>query len=335
MSDSPPSHNFELNCYMTQDGFDLANVSFKAIRFNQPEGFNYGQLRDLLRHTDTIWYAQGNQIFLVGHEGEIIPTLQAANYEGLSARAVPYDEMLSRRANILRFIIYMALDRLMQQNNFLPSINRQNRAYYPVFNTIEEQSVEFTHTLSTASYTVVTKNGLIFDLDFSSAGRALLWIDTKLFTFVSHRNDLLETGKPIYLMCDNFVDCVGSEHHSLLEGSFVIELREDDELLRLPCVSQDAADTQVVRSKSKEQIVQIPASCAYSTYNPRELKELGVNDWWRPKAIPPTQSRYEITQQLIKLVGEDSNRLVIPLPGEQKIVFTLQPISLKVQMDIP
>lgn len=335
MTDSVPSHNFELNCYITQDGFDLANINFKAIMFNQFEGFNYGQLRTMLRHLDTIWYAQGNQIFLVGSEVEIIPILQAANYEGLSARAVPYDEMLSHRENILRFIIYAALDRLMRQKNFLPSIGGQSRTYYPQFDSVEDQDIELTHTVSQESYIVITKSGLEFHLDLSSAGRALLWIDTKLFTFVNHREDPLETGEPVYLMCDDFADCVASEHHALLEGAFVIDLQEDDELSVLPCVSPDTTDTLIVRSKSKEQIVQIPEACAYTTYNTRELKELGVYDWWRPRAIPPMQSRYEITQQLIKLITTDSDQLSISLPGNQKIVFKLQPISQEVSMRIP
>lgn len=335
MTDPVPSHRFELNCYMTQDGFDLANVSFKGITFNQPEDFSYGQLRNLLRHTDTIWYAEGDQIYLVGSEGEIISSLQEAGFSGLSARAVPYDEMLTTRENILRFVIYAALDRLMHQKKFLPSIGGQGRAYYPQFASIEDQEVELTYTLSSENCTVISKNGLVFHLDLSSVGRALLWIDTKLFTFVKHHEDHLETGEPVYLMCANPADCVASGHQSLLDGAFVIDLREDDDLLILPCVSEDMADTLIVRSKSREQIVQIPETCAYTTNNTRELKELGVYNWWRPKAIPPTESRYNITQLLINLISEDSNQIIILLPGDQKVIFDLQPISLKVQMDIP
>lgn len=176
---------------------------------------------------------------------------------------------------------------------------------------------------------------MVFHLDLSSVGRGLLWIDTKLFTFVNDRETSLETGEPVYLMCANFTSCVASGHQALLEGSFVVDLREDDKLLVLPCVTPDIADTLIVRSKSKGQIVQIPAACAYTTNNTRELKELGVYDWWWPKAIPPTPSRYQITQQLIKLIATDSELLAIPLPGDQKIIFKLQSVSLEVAMRVP
>lgn len=334
MATPPPKHRFELNCFKTKDGFDCADLSFKAIKITSPQGLDYRQIRELLQGIDAIWYAEGDQIFLVGSEREIVSRFNETDYKILSARSVTYNEILTQRQTILRFMVYRAIDRMMRQHGFLPSIGGQHRTYYPYSDGPKEQEggIQLTHSLQRDEFKVIVKNGLIFDLDLSPKGRALLWIDTKLFTFVCFNQAVLETGEPIYLMCENAKVCISSGYESLLEGGFIVE--EDENLPTLPCVLLDKIQAMAVRSKARDKIVHVPTKCAYTTVNTHELKELGIYEWWYRLAIPPTEKRYEVTRQLIDLFVEQADTLIIPFPDKQEVAFNLQPISMEVQMRI-
>jgi hypothetical protein len=331
MSSPPPTHRFELNCFLTQKGFEVSQARFKELQLDPAQDYDYGKFRELLYHTDCIWYMHGKSIYLLGDEREIRAKLADENFKAKSARSVPYSEMLTERESVLRFLLYSALGRLMRERGFMPSISVRRHSYYPYFKA-DKNDITVSHSLSRPGFKVIAKNGVVIDLDLSPDGPALLWIDIKLFTFVHFREDSLGPGDLVYLQCENAPQCT-LECPDLLEGAFVIE-DESRDTLTLPCVSSSTSAIVTVKTKSRRRVVQIPNECAYTTVSTFTLKELGIYDWWRPRAILPTQERHKITWQLINLIAQRSDVLLVPLPGDQELAFDLQPITQSVQMRI-
>jgi hypothetical protein len=329
MPNPPPEHNFELNCFFTQPEFNLSGVHFKELQLASGQNYEYGRLRGILRHTDSIWYAQGRSIYLVGQAREIRTVLNANTIETTTVRLVPYTEMLARRESVLRFLLYSAFGRLMRQRGFTSSLSGRQRSYYPLFDS--KETVRVAHKLVKPDFTAVAKNGLVLDLDLSPDGPALLWIDSKLFTFVHFKKPSLESGEPAYLLCDKTAECASQECSSLLEGVFVTEDANKD-LLVLTCAEPEAVTTLIVRSRSREQTVQVPYDYLYTTVSPHELKELGIYDWWRSKAMPRPPERYSTIWQLIRLIAKQAKTLTVPFPGDQRVVFALRPIGARVKM---
>jgi hypothetical protein len=326
MPDPPPSDRFELNCLLTRAESNFLQVQFKELQLVSEQ--DYGELRDILRHTDSIWYGEEKSVYLLGDTRELKSLLEDSEIETGFTRLIPYEEMLTKRESILRFLFYSALDRLMRRRGFLPSISRQQRSYYPQFDSREGFCT--TYSMTRPDFRVIAKSGLVFDLDLSPDGPALLWIDTKLFTFVHFSGVSLEPGRPVYLLCNKAAECASTACSPLLEGGFVEDTTESPVVL--PCVDADTAVTSTVRSKSRELTALVPYDYIYTTVDTHTVKELRIYDWWRPKAIPSSQERHDITWKLIRLLAQQSGSLRVPLPDDQEVVFDLQPITQRVQM---
>lgn len=264
---------------------------------------------------------------MVGDEREVRELLKEKGLETGQARLVSHAEMLTKREPILRFLLYSGFDQLMRQRGFLPSISTSGHSYYPSFE--ERNGTKVTDRKMNPKFDVITKNGMVFDIDLSPDGPALLWIDSKLFTFIHASDFSFEDGDPVYLLCTQSPKCDLGEFSYLLDGAFVTD---DDKEELMPACVLNKSNIIRVRSKTGRKVVQVPHDCIYTMADPSTLKELGVYDWWRAKAIPSPERRYVMNKSLVNMISEDPNVLTIPFPGNQNLVFNLQPIVLSVQM---
>jgi hypothetical protein len=314
------SHTFELNCFMTPDESSLSNIVFKELELTSTQ--NYPVLRDALRRTQAIWYALGDRIYLVGDERELRNQLSSSNIDTGTVRLVEYSEMLNSRERALRAILHSALARLMTQNDFRPSISRRRQAYYPYFDTKDD--VQVTIRMSGKGFTALIKDGLQFAFDLSPEGRALLWIDVKVFTFVHFEKNEMKSGEPVYVFCTNS-DCPSAGCEILTEGAF-LELGTSDAFSVVPCASSMEDPTPIV-SKTEHKRILVPYEWVYTTVDTRTLGELGIYDRWREIAIRPAPSRYRVMQNLIGLIAKRGESLSIPFSDEQSLTFSLSPIK--------
>lgn len=328
MADPSPTYKFELNCFMTQAGTGLNQLQFKELKIVTSSPVNYRTLREFLERGSSIWYAHENYIYLVGDEREVRECLKENGVETGQARLASYGEMLAKRESILRFLLYSGLDQLMRQRGFLPSISTSGHSYYPSFEKRNETKV--TDQMKNSNFTVITKNGMVFDIDLSPDGPALLWIDGKLFTFIHTSDDSLEDGDPVYLLCNQSPNCDLGEFRYLLDGAFVTD--DDDKEKLLPACVLNKSNIVRVRSKTGRMLIVVPRDCIHTMADTSTLKELGVYNWWRAKAIPTSEERYKISKSLVNMISEDPNVLAIPFPDNQSLVFNLQPIVRPVQM---
>ena len=328
MAYSPPTYKFELNCFMTQSGSSLTQLQFKDLEIASANTDSYYRtLRGALERATAIWYAHENHIYLIGDERDLREPLKQNGIETGQARLVPYIEMLTKRESILRFLLYSGLDQLMRQRDFLPSISTSGHSYYPKFE--ESGGSRVTNWLTNSKFKIAAKNGMVFDLDLSPDGPALLWTDAKLFTFVHTGRNSLEEGEPVYLLCDPLSECDLGQFSYLLDGAFVV----GDEIAErvLSCV-HDESDTMRVRSKTGRKVFQVPQRCVYTTADTSTLKELGIYDWWRTHAIPSPEERYQMSKSLLNMVAQGPNVLTIPFPANQSLSFNLHPIVMAVQV---
>ena len=314
------SHTFELNCFVTPDESRLSNIVFKELELTSTQ--DYPVLRDALCRTRAIWYALGDRIYLVGDERELRNQLSSSNIDTSTVRLVEYSEMLSSRELPLRAILHSALARLMARNDFRPSIGRRRRAYYPYFDT--KDGVRATIRMSGEGFTAFVKDGLQFAFDLSPEGRALLWIDVKVFTFVHFEKNEMEPGESVYVFCTNS-DCPRAGCEILTEGAF-LELGTGDAFSAVPCASSMEEPTPIV-SKTEHKRILVPYEWVYTTVDTRTLRELGIYDRWREIAIRPAPSRYRVMQDLIGLIAKRGESLNIPFPDEQSLTFSLSPIK--------
>lgn len=323
------SHTFELNCFLTFEKSKLSNIDFKELELTSTQ--DYSKLRDALRRTQAIWYALGDRIYLVGDERELRNRLSKRNIETGAARLVEYSEMLNSKELALRAILHSALARLMAQNDFRPSIGRRRRAYYPCFDT--KDGIQVTIRMSGEGFTALIKDGLQFAFDLSPEGRALIWIDVKVFTFVHFEKNEMESGRPVYVFCTNS-DCPTPGCEILREGAFLEESAVEDAFSVIPCASSMIESTPIA-SKAGNDKVLVPYQWVYTTVSTRMLRELGIYDRWREIAIRPAPSRYRVMQNLIGLVADRTESLVVPFPEGQSLVFSLSPIKFTREMRWP
>ncbi len=337
---------FELNCFLTSEDSRLSDIVFKELELISSQ--DYAVLRDLLSGTRALWYAEGNRIYLVGDERELKNRLSDSDIDTGAVRLVQYSEMLNRREPVLRALYHSALAQLMAKNDFRPSIGRRRRSYYPYFDS--KDSIRVTARMSREGFMALIKDGLQFAFDLSPEGRALLWVDVKVFTFIHFESSKLEPGEPIYVFCVNS----GSSHAGgatlsevgslalhledvfpcevLSEGAFVAESSESGIFSVLPCVSFALEETTPVISKVGHKKVLVPHQWVYTTINTRELRELSIYDVWREIAIRPAPRRYQVMKGLIKLIARDTESLRIPFPDGQELVFSLTPIKFDREM---
>jgi hypothetical protein len=106
----------------------------------------------------------------------------------------------------------------------------------------------------------------------------------------------------------------------------------ENDLPSLPCIKSNTARTLAVQSKSHEDTIRIPYSCAYTTVDTVTIKELGIYEWWLTQAIPRASNRYALTRKLVRLIMGKADTVLIPLPDNQQIGFDLHPITLNVQV---
>lgn len=334
MTTPPPIHRFELNCFRTQPEFDVSRVQFVAIEMDSRAALGYRELRQLLHGVASVWHADGNHLFAIGPTREIESRLAAKEIEHHTSRPVSFRELLQERETTLRSLLYGALDQFMRSAGFMPSLGSRRHSYYPCFEAREDVTV--THTFLKPGLKVIGKNGVVFDLDLSPEGTALLWIDAKFFAFANGTAIPLETGDPIYLLCTEAHRCVSlTSFETILDGGFITERvssADGDTSIVLPCASQSGETSVLVRTKSNGQTVLIPRTCAYKTVAAPELKDLGAYEWWRAKAMLPGAQRHELTHTLIGLIAAQSELLTIPLPGDQKIIFDLKPLTMAVRV---
>lgn len=323
------SHAFELNCFITPEESRLSNIAFKELKLISTQ--DYPMLRDALRRTQAIWYALGDRIYLVGDERELRNQLSSSNIDTGAVRLVEYSEMLNSREPALRAILHSALARLMAQNDFRPSIGHRRQAYYPYFDTKDD--VRVTIRMSGKGFTALIKDGLQFAFDLSPEGRALLWIDVKVVTFVHLEKNEMESGEPIYVFCTNS-DCPTPGCEVLREGAFLEESDAEDTFSAVSCASSIIEPTPI-RSKAGKDKVLVPYQWVYTTVNTRMLRELGIYDRWREIAIRPAPGRHQVMQNLIGLVADRTESLVVPFPEGQSLVFSLSPIKFTREMRWP
>ena len=328
MNNSPPTHQFELNCFLTQPGHNLSKIHFKELKLEQKPGLTYGELRDLLHGVGAIWYGMGDSIYLIGDEREFRERLAGSTVKATTAKLIPYHQMRTQREDVLRSLIYGAIDRLMYQRNFLPSISGRQHSYYPFFD-VNDKGVTATHSLERPDCKVVAKHGLIFDLDLSPEGPALLWADTKLFTFVHYKSESVEDDEPVYILCKTALSCMSVEHPVLLSGAFVTT--NPDVPPQIP-VCASSGTTTVVRSKIQRRPYSLPQKCLYTTVDIETLKDLNIYDWWRPKAILSSGERYRITWHLLRQLTDGADTFVIPMPDNQQVIFSTSPLNIRVQI---
>lgn len=314
------SHTFELNCFFTSEESRLSNLAFKELKLTSTQ--DYPMLRNALRRTQAIWYALGDRMYLVGDERELRNQLSSSNIDTGAVRLVEYSEMLNLRELALRAILHSALARLMAQNDFRPSIGRR-QAYYPYFDTKDD--IRVTIQMSGEGFTVLIKDGLQFAFDLSPEGRALLWIDVKVFTFVHFEKNEMESGEPVYVFCTNS-DCPTPGCEVLIEGAFLGESDAEDTFSVVPCASSIIEPTPIT-SKAGNDKVLVPYQWVYTTVNTRMLRELGIYDRWREIAIRPAPSRYRVMENLIGLIAKHAESLTIPFPDGQSLTFSLSPIK--------
>jgi hypothetical protein len=326
MPELPREFTFELNCFLTSEDSKLSDITFKRLELASKQ--DYGMLRDLLRDTQAIWYALGDKIYLVGDDGELWRRLSNANIEVNNICLVEYSEMLERRELALRAILHSAVAQLMTQNGFRPSISR-HRSYYPYFDI--KNGVQVTTRMSLAGATVLVKNGLQFALTLSPTGRALIWIDAKLFTFVHFDDESqMKSGEPIYVFCTN-PDCPTPSCKILTEGAFLDRSGTEDAFPAISCASSITHPTPV-KSKAGNMGVLIPYQWAYTTASTRVLREQGIYDRWRDIAQPSAPNRYRVMYDLVELVADRDESLIVPLPDEQNLIFSLSPIQFTRKM---
>ena len=285
-------------------------------------------LRDTLRRTQAIWYALGDRIYLVGDERELRNQLSGSNIDTGAVRLVEYSEMLTLRELALRAILHSALARLMAQNDFRPSIGRRRQTYYPYFDAKDD--VRVTIRMSGEGFTALIKDGLQFAFDLSPEGRALLWIDVKVFTFVHFEKSEMEPGEPVYVFCTN-PDCPTPGCEVLAEGAFLEKSDAEESSPVISCASSIIEPTPI-KSKAGDNKVLVPYRWVYTTVNTRRLRELGIYDRWRETAIRPASSRYQVMQNLIGLVADHTESLVVPFPEGQNLIFSLSPVKFTKEM---
>lgn len=315
------SHTFELNCFLTSEESKLSNIAFKELKLTSTQ--DNPKLRDALRRTEAVWYALANRIYLVGDERELRNHLSSRNIDTGAVRLVGYSEMLNSKELALRAILHAALARLMAQNDFRPSIGRRRHAYYPYFNAKDD--IRVTNRMSGEGFTALIKDGLQFAFNLSPEGRALLWIDLKVFIFVHFEKNEVESGEPVYVFCTNS-DCSTPGCEVLREGAFLEESDAEGAFSVVSCASSMIEPTPI-RSKARNDKVLVPYQWVYTTVNTRMLRELGIYDRWREIAIRPAPGRHQVMQNLIGLMAKQAESLIIPFPDGHSLTFSLSPIK--------
>jgi hypothetical protein len=311
------SFTFELNCLPISKESRLSDITFKELELISKQ--DYLMLRNALEETEAIWYALENRIYLVGDERELRNQLANNKIETGAVRLVEYSEMLNRKELALRAILHTALARLMAQNEFRPSISSRRQSYYPYFDIRDD--IQVTSRISGEGFTTLIKDGLQFAFDLSPEGRALLWVDVKLFTFVHFEKNEMEPGKSVYIFCANS-ECPTPGCEVLVEGAFLEELDDEETFSEIPCASSIIEPT-LIRSKAGNRKVLVPYQWVYTTVNTRMLREMGIFDRWREIAIRPAPCRYQVMQDLIGLITDRAESLVVPFPEKQDLVFSL------------